>query len=427
MKLNIQKNLFLTYLLLVFVFILPTQISRAQEQTPPAGSETAETGYQGINLQAPLGGLTRVTNLGDYIAGLYRYSISIAAILAGIMITVGGVKWLTAAGNAALIESAKKTISGALIGLILVMSSYVILNTINPQLVKLKVPTIRSVPRSALNIRETIVDAGGYRDRTACDNDPLNVCPGGGCVWDSQGQRCTTIAGGGRQGELGGVCGPAASPSQPEPTETNPRVGCTGNQEYCVRATAGGGGINWICTRGHNGDPCGRDEDCKPIAPECVQGRCQGSSGRVIGQECERHDQCGSAFCAPELNKCFYGDQRQECIGARGADSRFCRQGFVCANCGGRFRCTTRGAECADLVSRPEHPSCTASDDCATENYCFTPDLVEYYETLPTSGGAPVVPGHCYGKRSSGTGCVWDGECESGACVRGQDGYYKCR
>ncbi len=394
--------------------------------TVPLSLLAQEEDYQGVvNLSAPFGGLTRVSNLGEYIAGIYNYSIVIAGILAGIMVTVGGVKWLTAAGNAPAIESAKKTIGGALVGLTLVLGAYVILNTINPQLVKLKVPRIRPVPRSELNIAETIVDAGGYRERAACENDPLNVCPAGGCVWDAQHLLCTTIAGGGRPGELGGVCGPAMSPPQLEPTAENPLVGCT-NGTYCVRATAGGGGINWICTRGNNGDPCSNDEDCRGER-ECVDGRCQGEDGRVIGQECERHDQCGSGWCAPELHKCFYGDQRQECIGATGEDSRFCRSGFVCMSCGGRIRCTLRGAECADLLANPDHPSCNTSSDCATENYCFTSDLVDYYETLPTSGGAPVVPGHCYAKRSSGTGCVWDGECTSGSCIQGQDGYYKCR
>lgn len=143
----------------------------------PAAVFAQDAGYQGINLQAPIGGLSKVNNLGEYIAGLYRYSIVLAGILAGIMVTVGGLKWLMAAGNASIIESAKKTIFGALVGLILVFTSYIILNTVNPQLVSLKVPTTRDVRREEFRvsiIRSTLPTCQG-RTQESC-NLP-------GCAW----------------------------------------------------------------------------------------------------------------------------------------------------------------------------------------------------------------------------------------------------
>jgi len=53
-----------------------------------------------------------------------------------VQITVGGAQWLIGAAKPDEIAKAKSKIMNALIGLVLLLSSYVILNTINPDLVK---------------------------------------------------------------------------------------------------------------------------------------------------------------------------------------------------------------------------------------------------------------------------------------------------
>ena len=83
-------------------------------------------------------GLTNATNGGsfsDYIDFLYGLSIAIAALLAVIKIVVAGVKYMMSSlpgtkGNA------KDEIKGALLGLLLILGAYLILNTINPALTK---------------------------------------------------------------------------------------------------------------------------------------------------------------------------------------------------------------------------------------------------------------------------------------------------
>ncbi len=87
--------------------------------------------------------------LGRYLRAFYVYFIWIVGILATVMIMFAGIRWITAAGNSSQIESAKSTMNGALIGLVLALSSFVILRTINPALVSIenlsifKVPTVR--------------------------------------------------------------------------------------------------------------------------------------------------------------------------------------------------------------------------------------------------------------------------------------------
>jgi hypothetical protein len=73
-----------------------------------------------------------------HISDFYQYFIGAIAILAVVMIMWGGFLWLTAAGSASQIGVAKTKITGALIGLVLALGAYLILNTINSNLVNLK-------------------------------------------------------------------------------------------------------------------------------------------------------------------------------------------------------------------------------------------------------------------------------------------------
>ncbi len=74
-------------------------------------------------------------NPGGYIEAIYKLSIGIAGVLAVLMIVIGGIEYIASAANPSLKESAKKRIWAAIGGLLLALSAYIILNTINPKLV----------------------------------------------------------------------------------------------------------------------------------------------------------------------------------------------------------------------------------------------------------------------------------------------------
>lgn len=77
-----------------------------------------------------------VTNFGTYINQLYFLAISLAALLAVIKIIIAGVKYmLTDLGSSK--ADAKSDIWGALLGLLLIISAFLILTTINPNLANL--------------------------------------------------------------------------------------------------------------------------------------------------------------------------------------------------------------------------------------------------------------------------------------------------
>lgn len=76
--------------------------------------------------------------LSQYIIAIFNYGLSIAGILAAIVLMAGGLLWLTSAGNPKKVSQAKELIISSIIGLVILFSSYVILVQINPDLIQMK-------------------------------------------------------------------------------------------------------------------------------------------------------------------------------------------------------------------------------------------------------------------------------------------------
>jgi len=79
-------------------------------------------------------------NLNQLIAWFYYFMVGVAGIATFAMLVWGGFKWITSAGNPAQLSEAKSRITSALIGLFIVLASYLILQTINPELLILRFP-----------------------------------------------------------------------------------------------------------------------------------------------------------------------------------------------------------------------------------------------------------------------------------------------
>ncbi|MDO8462675.1 MAG: hypothetical protein Q7S96_00150 [bacterium] len=100
-----------------------------------------------VHIPGTDGDVTAVANVGSYIAAIYRWAVPLAAVVAVVVIMVGGVLWMVG-GAAGQVQRAKTFIMNAVIGLGLVLLSYLILQTVNPDLVQLSLPRtaiIRSV------------------------------------------------------------------------------------------------------------------------------------------------------------------------------------------------------------------------------------------------------------------------------------------
>lgn len=92
-----------------------------------------------IGLAIEIGGAKSVQDYGDYINKVYEFLLNVAGTMAIVMIMIGGVQYVMAAGSGK-VEEAKDRIKGAVIGFVLLFLAYAILYTVNPVLVKMDIP-----------------------------------------------------------------------------------------------------------------------------------------------------------------------------------------------------------------------------------------------------------------------------------------------
>lgn len=165
-----------TTVLLVFALFIPLSVAAAGDpQTDPTcwpsaacqqvnghferDSACVASGWgrcyaqRPIDIQVHIPGLEgkQVRDLAQYIQVVYAWGVRVAAIAAVIAIMVGGLLWLTS-GGAERLGKAKELIGNAVIGLLLALFSFVILKTVNPDLVRLSLPRtmmIRTVAMGA--------------------------------------------------------------------------------------------------------------------------------------------------------------------------------------------------------------------------------------------------------------------------------------
>lgn len=81
----------------------------------------------------------------DYIKNFYTLIITISGIIAFIALVVAGILYLTSAGDPEKINKAKKQIFAAFLGVIIILSSYLILKTINPSLISFSIPGLERI------------------------------------------------------------------------------------------------------------------------------------------------------------------------------------------------------------------------------------------------------------------------------------------
>lgn len=73
--------------------------------------------------------------LNQYVTGIYNFSAMAVGIIGVLMFLVGGFQYMISAGNRGMSGEAKKTMINAVVGIILVLGAFLLLNTINRELI----------------------------------------------------------------------------------------------------------------------------------------------------------------------------------------------------------------------------------------------------------------------------------------------------
>lgn len=120
--------------------------------------------------EVPLPGLdatTKLPLLPAYVGYIFNFAVGVAGLIAFLSLVYGGVRYLTSGGNPSAMSDANDQIFSALIGLLIILGSFLLLTTINPQLV-----LVKSSPEAAgLVVSET---PGVY----LCKDGSGTICDG---------------------------------------------------------------------------------------------------------------------------------------------------------------------------------------------------------------------------------------------------------
>jgi len=103
--------------------------------------------------------------LAKYIQAFYDYGMAAAGILAAIVLMAGGVLWLTSGGDSGKVGQAKELIIGSVVGTIILFSAWIILNTVNPELLKFK--SIETMALSTAYLGENCCEIGNQAIMTS--------------------------------------------------------------------------------------------------------------------------------------------------------------------------------------------------------------------------------------------------------------------
>lgn len=129
---NKKTKFSFSFFLLLLVFILGASFFIAQNTWAADGElEVRYPQLPGTGIEAPTSVRTLLPN---YILYIFYFSLAISGFIAFGSLVYGGFHYLTSAGSATRMAEGRKQIFAAILGLVILFSSYLILTTVNPQL-----------------------------------------------------------------------------------------------------------------------------------------------------------------------------------------------------------------------------------------------------------------------------------------------------
>jgi len=115
--------------------------------------------------------------LDNIIAWFYAFVVTISGLAAFAIIVWAGIKWMTSAGSPTATADAKDRIQKALLGLLLILSSVIILQTINPELGSLRIPGLDPVQGTGIGVPDDALPKISINLTANFQKDSISVSP----------------------------------------------------------------------------------------------------------------------------------------------------------------------------------------------------------------------------------------------------------
>lgn len=130
-------------------------------QMYPSSTTGAPTTGGPYRNQEKIPGFGQTTSFPDYLKQIVNFGFAAIGILAMFMLMIGAYQYLMAAGNIAKEESAKTTISSAFSGLVLGLVAFLLLRTINPDLVSFNLSNLTGGLTGQSGVNSPTTTTGG--------------------------------------------------------------------------------------------------------------------------------------------------------------------------------------------------------------------------------------------------------------------------
>ncbi len=191
------------------------------------------------------------SGLGNFVDYLYKFAMMLAGILAFGAIVYGGIKYTLAAGNPTGQTEGKEWVKGALIGLLLLVGAYTILNIINPNL------TSWNFLLSGVSVSTTATTSG------CSSTNPTGSCPSG--------QSCISGTCQQSSNAQSSSCDPGSGTPMCVSGKDCPGLSCAGpcsnyNQPSCTNSSGSGTVLSSSCDPGSGTPMCVSGKDCPGLS-----------------------------------------------------------------------------------------------------------------------------------------------------------------
>ena len=117
------------------LILAPVQFAHAQTPAAPTNPDAIGSARDKLGKIGKITGFSNTEDLSkgdlglyDKIASIVNILIGLAGIIATIFIIVAGLKWIMAGGNEEQIKSSKDTIKSSVIGIIVILAAFVLVN-----------------------------------------------------------------------------------------------------------------------------------------------------------------------------------------------------------------------------------------------------------------------------------------------------------
>lgn len=125
-----------TLFVVLFCTFAPSVMTPSLARADQPAEYTPLSALPGTTLDKNCAGKDCKTNINVYLLGMFKLLIGVAGVLAVIMIVIGGIQYMSTDAIGGKLDG-KEKIKQALGGLLLAVVSYLLLQTINPNLLNI--------------------------------------------------------------------------------------------------------------------------------------------------------------------------------------------------------------------------------------------------------------------------------------------------